>query len=303
MKVLVLGASGMLGSMVLDFLIRDNDLNVATTLRNQTEGAVPRGISCFQLDAERAGTQEVTDLLSGFDWAINAIGVIKTHIHDDQTDEVQRAIRVNSLFPHLLAKASISTGCRVLQIATDCVYAGCQGAYVEKDPHDALDVYGKTKSLGEVMSPGFHNLRCSIVGPEQKDRCSLLEWFLGQPKKGAVTGYLNHFWNGVTTLHFAKICSGIIKQGLPLPGLTHLMPSDTLSKGELLRSFAMAFGREDLAINLCMVDHPVDRSLSTLDPALNRRIWQSAGYHEPPSLDAMIRELASYIHTQKGILQ
>ena len=66
-------------------------------------------------------------------------------------------------------------GARVLQIATDCVYSGAQGAYVETDLHDALDVYGKTKSLGECQEPNVYHLRCSIIGPEPKDFKFLIE--------------------------------------------------------------------------------------------------------------------------------
>ena len=95
----------------------------------------------------------------------HAIGVIKPYIRDDDAAAVERALRVNGLFPHILARAAERSGCRVLQIATDCVYAGTIGNYREAAPHDALDVYGKTKSLGEVNSAAVHHLRCSIIGP------------------------------------------------------------------------------------------------------------------------------------------
>ena len=93
------------------------------------------------------------------------------------------------MLPHQLARKAESSGAKVIQIATDCVYSGKKGEYVESDEFDPLDVYGKTKSLGEVTSPGVYHLRCSIIGPEPKEHKFLLDWFLGQPKNARVNGY------------------------------------------------------------------------------------------------------------------
>jgi len=292
MKVLVLGGSGMLGSMVLDVFAKNRNFELAATVRADAE--LPVGVKQRYLDATTATVQDLTVLLDGCAWAVNCIGVIKVHIHDENSGEVERAIRVNSLFPHLLAQAGNRTNCRILQIATDCVFSGAEGRYLETSSHDPLDVYGKTKSLGEVRTQGFHNLRCSIIGPERKDKRSLLEWFLGQPKGAKVTGFLNHHWNGVTTLQFARICQGIIQGELALPALAHVVPADILSKGELLQVFATAYGRRDLTIDLQTVPQAVDRSLGTLDPVLNGTIWHAAGYPEPPRLAEMVEELAQF---------
>src|SRR5207244_6584362 len=110
---------------------------------------------------------------------------------------VRRAVAVNSLFPYALSDVAEAAGARVLQIATDCVFSGREGSYREDSPHDPLDVYGKTKSLGEVQAPHFLNLRCSIVGPEIRGFRSLLCWFLAQPRNARLRGFVNHWWNGV----------------------------------------------------------------------------------------------------------
>src|SRR5260221_7763851 len=230
MKVVVLGPSGMLGSMALRELAGDDALEVTGPVR-------------AALDAERAGVDDLARVLDGASWAVNAIGVIKPYIRDDDAAAIERALRVNGLFPHALARAAERVGCRVLQIATDCVYAGTTGNYGETAPHDALDVYGKTKSLGEVYSPAVHHLRCSIIGPEPKAHVSLLDWFLGQPQGAGVRGYVNHSWNGVTTLHFARLCRGIVRHALPLPRLLHVVPAGRVSKFEMLECFARDYDR------------------------------------------------------------
>lgn len=230
---------------------------------------------------------------------MNCIGLIKHRIQDHQHDSTEQAIRVNALFPHILADAAQESGCRVLQIATDCVYSGAKGSYIESDPHDAIDVYGKSKSLGEVGALSMHHLRCSIIGRELKDHRSLLDWFLGHPQGARVQGFSNHLWNGVTTLHFARICLGIIREGTALPHLCHVIPADVLHKGDLLKLVRRTFGREDLQVDLQPAPQAVDRSLATSNTALNRRIWAAAGYPAPPTLGDMVAELAERTHSGK----
>lgn len=206
---------------------------------------------------------------------INCIGLIKPYCGD-----VERAIRVNALFPYTLPAGS-------LQIATDCVYSGKKGLYVETAPHDATDVYGKTKSLGEASH--IKNLRCSIIGPEVKKHVSLLDWFLAQDK---ADGYTNHLWNGITTYHFAKICKGILKEKIELPPLQHIVPANMVTKAELLRIIAEAYGK-DIPVTEVEAPEDIDRTLSTSNPELNRKLWKAAGYDQPPTIKQMIVELAA----------
>lgn len=253
--ILVLGATGMLGSMVSEML----ELDLRTLSRPEFNA-------------------EYDYLLAGddIDRIINCIGLIKPYC-----DDVQRAIRVNALFPYDLPPGTI-------QIATDCVYSGKKGNYSETDLHDAEDVYGKTKSLGEAAH--LNNLRCSIIGPERKNHLSLLDWFLSQEVE-SVNGFTNHLWNGITTLHFARICTGIIKEQIELPNLQHIVPADKVTKAELLEIIAEAYNKP-INIKPVEADTTVDRTLTTNDPSLNRTIWQAAGYSEPPTIKQMIKELA-----------
>ncbi len=298
MKVVVLGASGMLGSMVLDYLATDSSFKLVATARTnesiQAFQPFTSNIEWRLLNAERCSVEEIVDIIDDAPWLINAIGVIKPYIHDDNAAEIERAVIVNALFPHQLAHAAEKTACRVLQIATDCVFSGNKGHYTEKDSHDSLDVYGKTKSLGEVYAPHMYHIRCSIIGPEPKSHVSLLDWFLRQPRQSDIQGYTNHQWNGVTTLHFARICHGIIKQDVKLPHVQHLIPSDAVSKATLLQSFAHEYHREDVVISPAEANSVIDRTLNTLNNSLNNRLWEAAGYDKLPSVQQMVAELAKF---------
>lgn len=288
----------MLGSTVTDIFSENLEFKIVATVYQSKEIELLKkklpNVVWQTYDAESTDTKSITELLTGIDWVINCIGIIKPYIHDDNAKETLRAIRVNSIFPHQLAFSAEKSGTKVIQIATDCVYSGDKGKYIESDKHDALDVYGKTKSLGEAYSSNMFHLRDSIIGPELKSHLSLLDWFLTQPKNAAVYGYTNHLWNGVTSLHFAKLCQGIIVNDISIDHLQHIIPTGMLSKGEMLKCFAKEFKREDVNITLTDAPQLIDRTLLTENDDKNREIWAAAGYNIPPTVPEMIKELAEY---------
>jgi dTDP-4-dehydrorhamnose reductase len=254
MKVVVLGATGMLGHMVFKYL---------EVRRWEVYGLAKRyeGDNHFNIY-----DKEWPEVLEDCDWVINCIGAIKPRIDSSYHGE-QWAIEVNALFPHELVEHL--EGQNIIQIATDCVYSGKKGYYKENDSHDALDVYGKTKSLGEVSQPNVFNIRCSIIGPELGTNNSLLEWLVQQKRFARVNGFTNHKWNGITTLQFAKICE-LVMCGLEIPNLIHI-PAQTVTKATLVKEIASAYGREDLLITDKESDTTIDRTLSTDFPGVVRK--------------------------------
>ncbi len=304
-KVAILGCTGMLGSMTLDSFVKSSGFDVTATYRSQSDTKLLKNrypkVRFCKFGTEKNSLKSIVNAIAGVDWVVNAIGVIKPYIRDDNGEEVRRAVNVNAHFPHLLAQAAEITNSNIIQIATDCVYSGQKGRYVETDTHDALDVYGKTKSLGEVFHDKIQHLRCSIIGPEPKARKSLLEWFLGQPKEARINGFTNHHWNGVTTLHFARLCQGIIKKRIPLPHIQHIVPHNSVSKADLLKSFAKKYNRDDIIISDVKAPAVVDRTLVTNNQKLNNIIWVAAGYDKPPTIEQMVAELAKYSSLGQGV--
>ncbi len=300
-RVLVLGGSGMLGSMLADRLGRERDLRVTASVRDAAllepcATAVPE-VAWVRFEAIDVESFRFAD----FDWVLNAIGITKPRVRDDDALERERAVQINALLPHRLVARARASGGRVLQIATDCVFSGARGRYREGDPHDALDVYGKTKSLGEVPGAGVFHLRCSIVGPEPKEHKFLLDWLRGQPRGAALRGFSNHAWNGITTLHFAKLCLGIVRGEVVPPALQHVVPAGCVSKYELLERLASSYGRGDLAIERVEVPVPLDRTLATGDESANLELWSAAGHAAPPSIPEMVEELAGFAPRLAGL--
>lgn len=301
--VVVLGASGMLGSMVVDVLAAQPGLEVAGTVRSAALAAACHGklpeVEWRRYDAAVRGAS-LDRAIDGAQWIVNAIGLTKPYIHDDDPAEIERAIRVNSAFPFDLAHAADRVGAEVIQIATDCVFSGASGRYTEKSPHDALDVYGKTKSLGEPPLDNVHLLRSSIIGPEPGAQTFLLEWVRRQPPNATVNGFVDHLWNGVTTHAFARLAAGIIRSG-SAPRLQHVIPERDVTKADLLVMIAEAYGRRDLTVNRVNAPSAVDRTLRTAQVEANDALWRAAGYEAPPSIATMVSDVAQHPTRLSGI--
>lgn len=279
---LILGTNGMLGSMVRKVLETEG-ISVVGTCKN------PSDSSNVKFDAE---TDTVEDLIASVrpDYIVNAIGIIKPRINEQSMPSRMTAIRVNSVFPHNLVAACERHGSRLIQIATDCVYSGVQGLYGESALHDATDVYGKTKSLGEVQSSQALHLRASIIGPELGRSSSLWEWVRGQSHGASINGFTNHRWNGVTTYHFGRVCAGLIKNHSNLSGVHHLIPGDIVNKHQLVTAIALASGRSDITINPTEAKDTIDRTLKTERPEISLTLWKMAGFASPLGIEEMVRD-------------
>lgn len=164
--------------------------------------------------------------LADIDFAINAIGITIPFALENPA----LTFFINSAFPFIIAN---TFGSRLIHVTTDCVYNGKEGfPYKEDSQKTPLDIYGFSKSLGEPAN--CLTLRTSIIGRELESFTGLLEWFRQQGGR-EIKGFSNHFWNGLTTNEFAKVCDKIFsnRKSFPATGIYHVF-SNAVSKYEML---------------------------------------------------------------------
>jgi len=261
MRVLVLGRTGMLGHVVTGVLSRAEGIEV-----EGTERSTPSSPLYFDAVAGAEGLRALWRRRGGYRFVINCIGTTKAAFDERDPRAVEAAIRVNAILPHEVAAVAAEVDARALHISTDGVFSGAAGACAEDAPHDCLDAYGKTKSLGEVAAPEVLTLRCSIVGLDPGGCRGLLEWFMGLPDGKEVIGYTDSLWSGVTSLQFARLCQRIIQQDAfkalrDESPVHHFVPNRALSKFELLQLFREAFGRRVVVTPGSTPGGPVTRTL------------------------------------------
>jgi dTDP-4-dehydrorhamnose reductase len=256
-RVLVLGATGMLGHVVARRLATGFEVHSGV---RDVERARRLGIA-GELHAFDAMDGSAVDLIAALRPAavINAVGLVK------QLEEASRpvpAITINALFPHVLAEASASAGARLVHVSTDCVFSGelaAPAAYSEDDAPDPKDLYGRSKLLGEVTAAPGLTLRTSIIGWEPERASGLLEWFASQ-RGNVVNGFTGAIFSGVTTETLAAVIDTVLRDHPDLSGLYHVS-AEPISKLELLNRLADVLG---MPCEIRPVDEPrINRALDS----------------------------------------
>ena len=280
MRILILGGNGMLGHAVYQSF--KNDFDVYVTIRSSFGEVEELGI--FDENKTICSVNALNFLLLEEkvkelrpDIILNCIGIIK---QIKEAHDAVKSIEINSLFPHKLAILCNKINARLIHLSTDCVFSGGKGNYNEADAADPLDLYGRTKLLGEVAEGQALTIRTSLIGKELKTKHGLLEWFLSQEGK-EIKGYTKAIFSGFPTIIFSEILRDIILKYKSFKGIYHIS-SAPISKFDLLMLIKK---KMNLNIKITLDDNfCCDRSLDS------SKFQKEFGY-TPPSWEKMVDEL------------
>ncbi|MBM9577288.1 SDR family oxidoreductase [Leptospira sp. 201903070] len=260
-RILVLGASGMLGSAIFNVLSEYQDYIVYGTIRSFEYRKY-----FSKIHSERIlGNVDVLDqdsMISLFssvkpDIVINCIGIIK---QQSSAKDPLTVIPINAILPHRLANLCKLVGARLILMSTDCVFDGKGGNYKETDFPNAEDLYGKSKEIGEISDQeNVFTIRTSIIGHELNSNFSLVNWFLSQ--KQEVSGYKNAIFSGLPTCEIAEILRNYIIPMEQLYGIFHVS-ADPISKFELINLIAEIYEKKIKIVPDEKIK--IDRSLNSL---------------------------------------
>jgi dTDP-4-dehydrorhamnose reductase len=280
MKIVVLGVTGLIGSTVYRILSDVSDWQVYGTMRQE-------GLTYSELVEQQSGIIGDVDALSfetvgqliasvGPDVVVNCIGLTK---HKAKGNDPLACIALNSLMPHKLALVCRLAKCRLIHISTDCVFSGRIGNYSESDVTDAIDVYGKSKALGELHESHTVTLRTSTIGHEERSKDGLLEWFLSQ--RTSCTGYSKAIFSGLPTIELAIVIRDFVIPNTQLSGLYNVA-AEAVNKYELLSIITKSYGK---SIIIEKDDKfTIDRSLDA------SKFFTETGY-QPASWENLIQQM------------
>lgn len=258
-RILILGHKGMLGNVVHKYLGSKID---KYTIHTTTER--------FDNDSFRKTINE-----SGADIIINCIGAIP-----QKKPSLEDYKKLNIDLPAYLE----TLGIKVIHPSTDCEFSGKISAdkkYKKTDEKDAEDEYSKSKAtIANLIEKSFKNtkiIRTSIIGHEENTNVALLDWFLNS--SGEVKGFTNHYWNGITTLQWAKLCEELIDNWDNHPTTNQFGTKDIRSKFDLLNDIKNVYGKD---INIIPFD---------AEKAVNKCLESDK---EIPSILEQLKELKEY---------
>ena len=222
--IVVLGCNGMLGSMILEYGTRKS-CNII-------------GLGRKEFDVLKDNILKILNYIPNKDnvTIINCIGAIPQKKYKNI-----EFIILNSLFSHNLSELCKSRNFKLIHISTNCVFEGNKFRFFnEDDEPNNENIYGKTKALGE---PKYGlTIRCSIIGPEIEGQYGLFDWFRNSEDQ-ILPGYIDSYWNGVTTLELSKIIFEMLKDDNIMNDnkKIHVYSENIVSKYELLRIFNEIF--------------------------------------------------------------
>jgi dTDP-4-dehydrorhamnose reductase len=278
-RVLVLGASGLLGNAMVRVLACSPSLSVVGTVRGAAVVARLHGVANVRL-LDGVNVDRFDDLQAVFDQVrpdvvVNCIGATK---HVDSGNDSAAAYLVNAVLPHSLAAFCATIGARLVHVSTDCVFAGSRGMYLESDAPDATDVYGCSKAAGEVCYRHTITIRTSIIGHEIDTCRSLVEWFMRQTE---CKGFRRAVFSGFPTVSLARIIRDVV---LPAPSLHGLyqIAAAPINKLELLTLIARRYSMPTRIIpdDALVIDRSLDGS----------RFAQATGF-QAPSWEELVDEM------------
>ena len=283
-RILILGVTGLLGNTMLRVLAGNPDLEVCGVARSAaTVQLLPEALRpLVQTGVDVVDADVLVHLLHEQrpDVVINCVGMVKQLA---KVNDPLSVLPVNAMLPHRLSRLCDLIGARLIHISTDCVFAGTRGQYVESDTSDAVDLYGRSKLLGEVIDqPHVITLRTSFIGHELGSTLGLVEWFLSQTS--VVRGFSKALFSGLPTVELATVVRDYVLPRQQMHGL-YQVSSQTIDKLTLLQLVAGRYGHE---VALVSDDKLViDRSLDS------SRFQLEAGY-TPPAWPELIRRMHAF---------
>lgn len=246
MKIIIIGSNGMLGRYVYTYF-KNKSIEVYGLTRKEMD--------CRMSTEEIEGV--LTKIISGNknnSTVINCSGIINRRKVSNS-----EFYKVNSLFPYTMYSICQKLGINFIHVSTDCVYNGKLGNYNEYSKHSSRDLYGMSKSLGE----GDHmTIRTSLIGEEIYNKYSLIEW-LKRMNNQTITGYINHYWNGMTCLEFSKLLEYLIDRGIYWTGTRNFFSPRIITKYELCTFISKTYNL-NLNIERGEAKDYIDRSLTSI---------------------------------------
>jgi dTDP-4-dehydrorhamnose reductase len=178
-----------------------------------------------------------------------------------------------------LAQVARQIGARMVYISTDSVFDGARGHYRENDEPGPLNVYARSKFVGEraVLAelPDALVVRTVIYGWNVRPKHSLAEWILSRLESGSeVPAFDDAVFSPILVNDLGRVLLELIE--LRASGILHVAGSEACTKFEFARAAAEAFGFDPAQVrraSLRSAGMPAPRPLNTsLDTSFVSRL-------------------------------
>lgn len=276
MRVLILGADGMIGHKVAQAFIK-NDFDLFLNSRsdsNFVQKIFPNA-TVYDFNLLNQNIEQLLRKCSP-DYIVNAAGITIRRGAANNSD----TRNMNSVLPYKIDSWCKENRKKQILFSTDCVFSGDKGDYYDLEIPNASDSYGSSKGEGEINSKDTLTIRSSMIGREIRNKTELLEWVISN-KNLKINGFDRAIYSGVTTLWMSNILVEIIKIYPELNGIYNIS-SKSISKFDLINKINYYF-----KLNIDIVK---DTSYSS-NKSLNSSRFFSETKFKKPDWDDMLLDM------------
>ncbi len=291
MKIGITGASGMLGSALVTCLSKSHEV-LATS---RSKGIRGKNIKweCFDL----------TDIALLNTWLNKTKPDVVIHcaaiVNVDMCEEnVDLATALHFDTTKVISDYLYHNNGRLIYISTDSVFDGKKRhAYCESDLVNPLNIYARTKLMGEKSVQSKDNglvLRTNIIGWTKKGDTSFVEWILKSLiDNTSLNLFHDVYFSPLTVDDLSFIVEEIIEN--PIFGLYNCTSSDSISKYDFGKKMAEIFQLSDSNISRISIDEMNFRAKRPKNMALdNGKLSNKLKYNIPSVVDSIVRMKNQY---------
>jgi len=244
LKLLVTGASGLLGSKLVELALDAG--HQVTSVYNEHPA---KGSEVIR--AELRDTDAIKNILTSrpLDAVIHTASITDVDFCERNPS---LAMDVNGKTMETIARACRELGSFLVYVSTDYVFSGQTGMYREEDTPNPINAYGRSKLLGEQLTSNYAGEYCIVrtsvlFGCGREYRSNFATWLLGRLAAGQSVNVINgQFASPTLSTHLARMILEVTKRRID--GIIHLAGADRVNRYEFAVRLAREFGFSPAAI-------------------------------------------------------
>ena len=240
-KVLVLGAEGMLGHAVYQYLKNTTQIICFGTSKRKSNDLL-----YFEVNNIPKVWMNLLNNTGNIDYVINCIALLKNY-PDNKRIQKSDYLKINTLFPKFLEKRSLIDKFKLLHFSTDSIFASNSGRVNENDQKSPEDIYDLTKLNGELSGINSLTIRTSIIGFDPFHKRGIIERVKKQ--NHTIVGYINQKWSGSTNYQIAELVKWLTtKNGFAkikqYTSIIHYAPLGPTTKYHLIKKIIILLNKD-----------------------------------------------------------
>lgn len=292
MKILITGASGLLGSKIAEISLYRGYKVYSGFKEHRPELGIPVRLNLLDSARIKDAVREIRP-----DVIIHAAAMTNV---DGCEEHKELAYKINAKGTEVVAKAARSVGSFLVYVSTDYVFDGEKGMYREEDPVNPVNYYGYTKYLGEEYCRNILN-DCSIVrtcviygSKPARGKVNFAIWLIEKLKRGEqVRIVTDQYVTPTLNTNLADMLLEIAERRLK--GVFHLAGVTRVSRFDFAREVAKTFGLDAELILPSRMDEMMWRARrprdSSLDTSKASKILRRKPYHLKEALRILKEEI------------